>query len=97
MRKVSSHYSLVTDIRLRYNCSAGNNNQDSSEMEDIIECTNCGDPASVFCEQCSSHYCGQCSLLAHKHPKRKDHTLKKKVEKESYEGMDTMCVAKYFI
>ena len=36
-----------------------------------VECSNCGDPSSAFCEQCYSHYCKHCSLLMHKHPKRK--------------------------
>ena len=45
---------------------------------DVVEsriCVNCGDPASASCEECDSFYCGQCSVLAHKHPKRQDHTV----------------------
>ena len=41
-----------------------------------IECENCGDQATVFCEQCNSHHCKQCSSLRHKHVTRKNHTIK---------------------
>lgn len=40
------------------------------------ECENCGDRAAVFCSQCDSYYCNQCSNLRHKHIKRKDHSIK---------------------
>lgn len=40
-----------------------------------VECSNCGDSSSAFCEQCCSHYCKHCSLLMHKYPKRKGHTI----------------------
>ena len=39
------------------------------------ECENCSTPATVFCEQCVSSYCDQCSTLRHKHPKRHGHDI----------------------
>ena len=65
----------------------------------FTDCEYCCDPVSVFCEQCESYLCENCSASQHKHPKRKNHIVRQlTTATQASKGDITLsCSLSYFI